>query len=223
MARSSLVYHVRCVAGVFILGRVTAAATMSSRIRIPKAKISGLFGALVKWLSRKILGAVPEPLEVVWHHRRIRNFSLIFGRKIEKWNECDENLKSFAHMAVSSLVGCGFCLDFGYFAAHSKGLDVTKLREVPRWRESSVFTPLERNVIEYAEAMTETPPTVTDEQSARLLTVLGPAAMVELTTFIALVNFMTRSNTAFGIESQGFSAACELKPLALRPTTCTAT
>ena len=73
--------------------------------------------------------------------------------------------------------------------------------------------------MEYAEAMTETPPTVTDELSAKLLTELGPAAMVELTTFIALVNFMTRSNTAFGIESQGFSAACELKPLALSATT----
>jgi AhpD family alkylhydroperoxidase len=67
---------------------------------------------------------------------------------------CDENLKSFAHMAVASLVGCGFCLDLGYFQAHNEGLDVAKAREVPRWRESDVFTPLERDVMEYAEAMT---------------------------------------------------------------------
>ena len=39
----------------------------------------------------------------------------------------------------------------------------------------------------YAEAMTNTPPTVTDELSARLLDRLGPAAMVELTAFIAFV------------------------------------
>jgi alkylhydroperoxidase family enzyme len=62
--------------------------------------------------------------------------------------------------------------------------------------------------------MTQTPPTVTDELSAGLLAALGPAAMVELTSVVALANFMTRSNTALGIESQEFSAACDLEPLA---------
>ncbi|MGH3184372.1 MAG: carboxymuconolactone decarboxylase family protein, partial [Streptosporangiaceae bacterium] len=74
---------------------------------------------------------------------------------------------------------------------------------------------LERDVMEYAEAMTQTPPTVTDELAARLLTALGPAALVELTMVIALANLMARSNVAMGIESQGFSATCDLKPLAL--------
>ena len=69
--------------------------------------------------------------------------------------------------------------------------------------------------MEYAEAMTQTPPTVTDELSARLLKPLGPAGSVELTSFIALANFMARSNVAMGIESQEFSATCDLKPLAL--------
>ena len=69
--------------------------------------------------------------------------------------------------------------------------------------------------MEYAEAMTHTPPTVTDELSARLLEALGPAALVELTAFIGLANLYTRTNTAIGIESQGFSAACGLKPLAI--------
>ena len=70
-------------------------------------------------------------------------------------------------MAVASFVGCSWCLDFNYFMAHNQGLDVDKAREIPRWRESDVFTPLEREVMEYAEAMTQTPPTVTDELVAR--------------------------------------------------------
>jgi len=45
------------------------------------------------------------------------------------------------------------------------------------WRESDVFTPLERDVLKYAEAMTHTPPTVTDELSARLLAALGAPAL----------------------------------------------
>ena len=84
------------------------------------------------------------------------SFSFIVRRKAQKWDQCDENLKSFAHLAVDSLVGCSFCLDLGYFQVHNEGLDETEAREVPRWRESDVFTPLERDVIEYAEAMSQT-------------------------------------------------------------------
>jgi alkylhydroperoxidase family enzyme len=79
-----------------------------------------------------------------------------------------------------------------------------------------VFTPLERDVLEYAEAMTSTPTTVTDELYARLLGELGPAAMVELTVFIGFANMASRVNTADGITSQGYSDACEI-PLARRP------
>jgi alkylhydroperoxidase family enzyme len=85
---------------------------------------------------------------------------------------------------------------------------------VPRWLESDVFTPLERDVLEYAEAMTHTPPTVTDEFSERLLAARGVPALVELTAYVALANLYSRTNTAFGIESQGFAASCELRSLA---------
>ena len=192
---------------------------MASNTRIPKAELTGIYGAIVKRMSRKMLGGVPEPVEVAWHNRKVLNFSFSVGRKAQKWDQCDENLKSFAHMAVASLVGCSFCLDLGYFQAHNEGLDLSKAREVPRWRESDVFTPLEHDVMEYAEAMSQTPPTVTDELSARLLDQIGAPALVELTAFIALANLYTRTNTAFGIESQGFSAACDLRPLAVASTT----
>jgi alkylhydroperoxidase family enzyme len=189
---------------------------MASSTRIPKAELTGIYGGLVKRMSRKMLGDVAEPAEVAWHNRKVLNFSFAIGRKAQKWDACDENLKSFAHMAAVALVGCSFCLDLGYFMAHNEGLDEAKAREVPRWRESKVFTPLERDVMEYAEAMTQTPTTVTDQMSARLLEQLGAAALVELTAFIGLANLASRTNTAFGIESQGFSAACELRPLAVR-------
>jgi alkylhydroperoxidase family enzyme len=188
---------------------------MTSTTRIPKAELTGLYGALVKRMSRKMFGEVPEPVGVAWHNRKVLNLSFSIGRKAQKLDQCDESLKSFASMATASLVGCGFCLDFGYFQAHNEGLDVNKAREVPRWRVSDVFTSLERDVMEYAEAMTQTPPTVTDELSARLLKALGPSALVELTTVVALANFMARGNVAMGVSSQEFSAACDLEPLAL--------
>jgi len=182
--------------------------------RVPKAEITGVYGTVLKKMSKKMVGEVPEALGVMWHNRPVLKVGMGLGQKAAKWNKCDKDLKSYAHMAVASLIGCSFCLDLGYFQAHNEGLDETKAREVPRWRESDVFTPLERDVMEYAEAMSQTPPTVTDELSARLLEQLGAPAMVELTAWIALANQVARTNFALGIEAQGFSAACGLAPLA---------
>ena len=139
------------------------------------------------------------------------------GAKAQKWNRCDRSLKSFAHMAVAAKVGCSWCLDYGYFQAFNDKLDLDKAREVPRWRDSDAFTPLERDVLDYAEAMTDTPPTVDDVLVSTLLAELGEAAMVELTAFIALANMNARGNVALGIESEGYADSCQLKPLARPP------
>jgi alkylhydroperoxidase family enzyme len=191
---------------------------MTGTTRIPPAEITGLKGALVKRFATKVLGQVPSSLGVYWHNQKVLMSMSGLGGKLKKWDACDEQLKSFAHMAVASQVGCTWCLDFNYFEAHNKNLDMDKAREIPRWRESDVFTPLEREVLAYAEAMSETEPTVTDEMVASLRTQLGDAALVELTAVIAFANFTTRPNVALGIESDGFAAACGLKPLAERVT-----
>ena len=185
-----------------------------STTRIPKAEITGPYGFLVKRFSKKLLGRVPEPLAVYWHNPAVLKATMGIGAKAQKWDACDLSLKSFAHMAVSAQIGCSWCLDFAYFQAFNERLDMDKACEVPRWRDSVVFTPLERAVMGYAEAMTQTPPTVTDEMVAELLDQLGEAALVELTAFIALANMNSRGNVALGIESEGYAASCDLKPLA---------
>jgi alkylhydroperoxidase family enzyme len=185
-----------------------------STARIPKAQITGPYGALVTRFSKKLLGRVPEPLGVYWHNRPVLRATMGMGAKAQKWDACDLSLKSFAHMAVAAQIGCSWCLDFAYFQAFNEHLDLDKAREVPRWRDSVVFTPLERAVMGYAEAMTETPPAVADAMVAELLGQLGAAALVELTAYIGLANLNARSNVALGIESEGYAASCELEPLA---------
>lgn len=190
---------------------------MTAHTRVPPTEITGVFGAMAKRLTKKRLGDVPEPLGVMWHNRAVLKALFGFSRKAEKWDACDPQLKSFAHMAAVSLVGCGACLDFGYLEAHHKQLDLDKAREVPRWRDSSAFTPLERDVLEYAEAMSLTPPAVTDELSKQLLDQLGAPALVELTAFVAAANMVSRNNVTLGIKEQGFAVACGLPPLATPP------
>jgi len=189
---------------------------MASSTRVPATEITGVYGALLKTMSRRMLGQVPEAAGVMWHYPALFKDMMRFGRKTESWNRLDPNLASLATMATAATVGCSFCLDLHYFLSHDRGLDEAKAREVPRWRESTAFTPLERTVMDYAEAMSRTPPAVTDEMAAALLDEVGAPALLELTARIGTMNMTARSNVALGIRSQEFSASCGLPPLAPR-------
>jgi len=187
---------------------------MTSTTRVPRTEITGAYGALLKVAMRKMLGEVPESAEVMWHHPAAFKDMMKFGGRTEKWDRLDRDLATLATMAAAATVGCSFCLDLHYFMSRDKGLDETKAREVPRWRESDVFLPVERRVMEYAEAMCQTPVTVTDEMSAALLQDLGPAGLLELTARVGAMNMTARGNVALGIRSQEYAAACGLPPLA---------
>ena len=187
---------------------------MPSTFRIPKADLSSLLGRVLSAYARRTYGDVPDFAYVLLHHGPLTRALLGFERKVAKLSACDPQLKAYAVMASAATIGCTWCLDFGYFMAHTDGLDEDKARQVPVWRESTVFTPLERDVLAYAEAMSRTPLEVTDEMVASLHERLGSAALVELTQLIAVENMRSRVNSAMGLASQGFAASCDLAPLA---------
>ncbi len=88
------------------------------------------------------------------------------------------------------------------------------MRDVPRWRESELFTPIERDVLE-SPRRCGNPSDRRRPLSARLQETLGVKAVVELTQMVALENMRARFNLAAGVEAQGFSDVCE-RPLAVR-------
>ncbi len=190
---------------------------MTSSFRVPPADLGGPYGKAVAGFARRTFGKVPDNLLVLWHHRPAMWAVFAFEKKVARFDALDANLKSLAVMASAAVVGCSWCLDFGYYLAHNERLDLDKIRDVPRWRESDRFTDLEREVLDYAEAITETPMQVTDEMVASLTEQLGVAAVVELTQMVAIENQRSRFNLAMGLSSQGFSEVCEL-PLAVGST-----
>jgi len=84
------------------------------------------------------------------------------------------------------------------------GASEEKIRQVPTWRESRLFSDMERAALEYAERMTITGEKVTDELWARLRRHLSEAQLVELTAAVALENFRSKFNVPLGVEAQGF-------------------
>jgi alkylhydroperoxidase family enzyme len=165
---------------------------------------------IVEWYSRRRFGAVAEPAAAMGHNMRVLLTDARHEMALEKWNRLDPTLKALAEMSAAVTIGCSWCVDFGYWISANRGIDPIKLENVPRWRDSDVYTDLERQVMAYSEAATATPPAVTDEMVADLRRHLGEAALVELTMMIAVENQRSRFNSALGLTSQGFKDRCEI-------------
>jgi alkylhydroperoxidase family enzyme len=180
--------------------------------RVPLDEPTTMFGKAMAWYTRRTYGDVPDNGLALLHNLPVLKAVFGFERKVAKWDRLDPDLKLLAQAGSAAIIGCSWCMDFGYYVAHSQGLRLDKLREVPRWRESDAFTSEERRVLEYAEAMSVTPPTVTDDMAAALRRDVGDDGFVELTMMVAVENERSRFNSALGLTSQGFSDRCELAP-----------
>ncbi|WKU47889.1 carboxymuconolactone decarboxylase family protein [Streptomyces sp. VNUA116] len=165
---------------------------------------------IMEWYSRRTYGKVLEPLMALAHNRRVLLTTSRFELSVGRWKKLDPQLKALAEMASAAAIGCTWCMDFGYWLSRGHGLPHEKLQDVPVWRESRAYAPLERDVMAYAEAMTATPPTVEDDLAERLRQRLGDAAFVELTSMIAVENLRSRTNAALGLHSQGFKDSCDI-------------
>ncbi|KIZ14547.1 carboxymuconolactone decarboxylase family protein [Streptomyces natalensis] len=195
---------------------MTADTTRTARISLSPPRTLTL--RLAEWYSRRTYGKLLEPALVFGHHPRLLRAYFAFEAKTGRWRALDPTLKHLAQMVPAARIGCSWCMDFGHWEADRLGLPMEKISKVPEWRaHQESFTELERLVMEYAEAMTDTPPTVTDELAERLRSRLGERAFVELTAMVALENFRSRVNGAMGLRSQGFSDSCAIPPGGRRP------
>jgi AhpD family alkylhydroperoxidase len=142
---------------------------------------------------------------------------LLFGMgamemALERSHLVDERLKKLAEVKVAATVGCEFCIDIGSMLGRNLGVTERQLRDLSDYRESAAFSPVEKLVLAYAEAISRTPATVPEGLFEDLREHFDEAALVELTAAISWENHRARFNHAFGLGSQGFSdgAYCPL-------------
>ena len=86
------------------------------------------------------------------------------------------------------------------------GASDEKIRQLPAWRESDLFSSMERDALEYAERMTITGEKVSGELWTRLRGHFTEAQLVELSAAVALENFRSKFNVPLQIGPQGFCA-----------------
>ena len=189
-----------------------AGTDQTETARVTLDHSGSLLARILKAYSRRQFGLEAEPMLALLHQRKVLTAVSRFGMASQKWSRLESGLKELASLSVASQIGCSWCMDFGYYLSRTHGMPIEKLEQVSRWRESEVYTPLERKVLEYAEAMTATPPTVTDEMVEALRSDLDDAQLVELTATISAENLFSRTNSALGLTSQGFKNQCDLTP-----------
>lgn len=162
--------------------------------------------------AKRSWGEVLEPLAVTAHHPKLFVTNLVHQIAARKAaSVLPQSVANLAAYRVVCTVGCTWCVDFGALMARLSGTTVAQLEEIDDYATSRAYTDDERAAISYADAMTATPPKVTDEQVADLEHRFGRAGVVELTYLIVLENADGRMNAALGITAQGFgSDACRV-------------
>jgi alkylhydroperoxidase family enzyme len=95
-------------------------------------------------------------------------------------------------------------VDINTASGQAAGIDDEKFAHLRDYAASPLFTPLERQVLAYADGMTISGEDTNDELFADLRAHFSPEEMVELTAHVAFENFRSRFNHAFRIEAQGF-------------------
>ncbi len=177
--------------------------------RVPLAHRRTLFVRALEAYSRRRYGGVLDPGLVALHNRRVLLTLIETETSAARWNRLDHTVKALATMAAAATIGCEWCLDYGYWESHNRGIPVIKLEQIARWREAGGYSELERAVIGFAEAMSATPPSVSDRQVDELRQWFDNGQIVELTAMVALENLRSRTNAAMGLTGQGFKDRCE--------------
>lgn len=180
--------------------------------RVP-ARDAGLRVKLVYFFTRRnfarLTGREPErmiePLEIYAHVPGLLRGYGRLEQATARLRRLDWRLQVLAELKVTTLTHCEFCIDLASRVARRSGLSDEQLLALPRYRDSELFTDLEKLVMDYAAGMTRTPVDVPDALFAELRKHFDEAQLVELTHHIALENMRGRVNMAFGVGAAGFS------------------
>jgi AhpD family alkylhydroperoxidase len=177
------------------------------RIPVVRTKDASWLVRLTYRLARRRFGAVPEPMTVTAQHPRLMMAGTLHELTVQRAvRTVPKGLGELVVYATAVKLGCSWCVDFGTMLQKHEGLDVERLKHVHDYADSDSYSELEKLALAYADAMTDTPTRVTDEQVAELDERLGHRGLLELTYLIALENQRGRFNSAFGITDQGFTS-----------------
>ena len=110
----------------------------------------------------------------------------------------EHSLLELIRLRASQINGCAYCVNLHANDARKAGETERRLYAVSVWRETPFFTPRERAVLAWTEALTLLPQNhASDADYAALAEQLTPAEMVNVTLAIGSINTWNRLAVGF--------------------------
>ena len=162
---------------------------------------------LLFWLQRRRYGHELEPVRL-WGRipRAFLAMSAMYRALDRRSSSIEPALRSLVQVRVSQINWCAFCLDLNSALGAGRGVREEKLRALPHFADSNLFSEPEKAALTYAEAMTDSAKRSDLALIARLQQHFSDDAIVELTALIAYQNMSSKFNAALGVAAQGFCA-----------------
>lgn len=162
----------------------------------------------VRWIfsaQKKRYGNVLEPAKIWGRSPRVFLAVSHLYRALDRKNSpLDQVLRSLVAVRVSQINSCSHCVDINSANVIKRGGSGDKLKELPDFRRSSLYTPVERTALRYAEAITYTDGEISEELRKTLREMFAPDQIVELTALVVFQNMSSKFNSAMKITSQNF-------------------
>lgn len=158
-------------------------------------------------MQKKHYGEVLNPTR--WWGRMPRLFwlvALFVGYLERKKARLEPVLRALLMTRVSQQCDCAFCIDANSLRLAQRCGAMDKVLALSDWQSSALFTPAERAALEYADAMTATPPRINETTKNTLHCHFNDEQITEMTALVAFQNLSARFNAALEIPSQGLCA-----------------
>ncbi|WP_306362485.1 carboxymuconolactone decarboxylase family protein [Nocardia sp. CC227C] len=117
----------------------------------------------------------------------------------------DPVVRELVKIRVSQINGCLYCIDMHTTQARKEGESEQRIFHLNAWRESTLFTEVEKAALEYAEAATELGPHgVSDEVWATVEKHFDEGQRGGLVAITAQINLWNRLGVPLRIQPGGY-------------------
>lgn len=168
---------------------------------------------LMFWRQRRRYGRELEPVRL-WARMPAAFLAMnaMYRALDRKSSSIEPALRSLVQVRISQINGCDFCVDLNSSLVLGRGVAEDKLRALPLFADSILFSEREKAALAYAEAATRSDRHVDEGLVARLRKHFSDQAIVELTALIAYQNMSSKFNAALGVQAHGFCAVPVASP-----------
>ena len=146
----------------------------------------------------RVINLTPGPTELdqVWglRHDYYKLFMQDYSKSIGRG---DPVLAELCRLRIAQLLESRFDLALRYSPAVRAGLTAEKIAALPRYPTSEEFTERERVCLEFTEQFVIASSAISDEDVARVMTVLTPEEFIYLCKALSVMDQFARASSAF--------------------------